>query len=133
MKHVFDSRSLTGQDPQESARQPDGARAVCGDDGGGRPLIACLRIVVVVAAVSLVLFLVARPILVPILAGTVVAALQALVTELVFGALMRRGRAKTCGERAIRVKRLTTTAWVVEIFLAIAVVLAVASIYSLWK
>ncbi len=96
-------------------------------------MIACLRIVVVVAAVSLVLFIVARQILVPILAGTVVAALQALVTELVFGALMRRGRAKTCGERAVRVKRLTMTAWVVEIFLAIAVVLAVASIYSLWK
>jgi hypothetical protein len=96
-------------------------------------LIACLRIVVVVAAVSLVLFIVARQMLVPALVGTLAAAFQTLVAELVFGILMRRGRAKTSGERAVRVKRLTTTAWVVEIFLAIAAVLAVASIYSLWK
>ena len=133
MKYVFDDRSLAGHHSHETAVPPDGARAVCGDSDGFRPMVVCLRMVVIIVVVSLVLFLVARPYFVPILVGAMVTAFQTLVVELVFGVLMRRGRAKTSAERAIRGKRMTTAAWAVEIVLACAGLFAIVLIYSLWK
>jgi hypothetical protein len=129
MKYTFDSRTLSEKsvsNPERRAVEAESSRKGSSGfalQGGGTRLI-------VVAVVSMLfLFFFARHMFVPVLAGSLAMAFQAIMVELVFAVLLNRRRQlnERSEERSDRCCRCAMVAWCLDsaVIAAVSTVLVV--------
>ncbi len=131
MKFTFDGRELSGDGVVKSnaggdAGTPAPEGVARGEvNGGGDLRGATIRLIVVVAVSSLLFFFFARNMFSTFIVGTLTMALQAMMIEVIYEVLLRRGRTRIVRlpSRSDCRRRHEVVVWYVQVFVS-AVVLA---------